>query len=370
MRDVSSSAEHFLTSLYVRDAFAVRDLEIPIALHGSRRRHLMLTGPNGSGKSSVLDGVHRALVGPRSSAAPAERAPIVEARRVPPSAGDEEGFVAYMRAGRSLKLHRPAGPARFDERQFLRSEGAAAMLLQFLVNLRTEQAYAREDGDQQAADRIGQRFQSFEDHLRQLLDDDRAHLQLDRPSFEFRIVLGDGRSIGFHELPDGISSLLFLWATLMIPAEALARTGIADPPGWALIDEPELHLHARLQEMVLPLLTTMFPNVQFIVATHSPEVLASIPDATIFDLRSRAAFSSADLQGIRYGTILTQHFGIATDFDLATTRKLGRLKALADADPRPGTPELEELRRLVAELSDRPHLLIAQLGKKLEFDAA
>jgi predicted ATPase len=407
LRHVIEAAEHFLTSLYVHDAFAVRDLEIPIALSDDRRRHLMLTGPNGSGKSSILSGVYEALKAhPNSRAAgwlgtkklieqseaqlrssPSEevrraalqsrlalqqqqrvlqRDPLVEVRGVD-VVDPNKTLLAFMRAGRSLALQRPTGPSRIDEGRFLRSEGAAAMLLQFLVNLRMEQALAREDGDDAKADEIGERFQGFDQRLRRVLDDDGAHLQFDRSSFDFQIALGDGRVVDFDKLPDGIGSILFMWATLMIPAEALRRSGIAEPAGWAIIDEPELHLHARLQEMVLPFLVAMFPNVQLLVATHSPAVLASIPDATIFDLRARKAISSHEFRGIRYGTILTQHFGIDTDFDIDTTERLRRLKVLYDADPAPDTPEHAEMRALLHELSDRPHLLIAQVQKKLEF---
>ena len=372
MARVSVDAEHFLTSLYVRDAFAVRDVEIPIAHHSSARRHLILTGPNNCGKTAVLEGLHRALTtsGAVLGVAPAgPRAPVVEPRGVP-SMGLDERFVAYMRAGRTLELHHPAGPARFDERQFLRSEGAAAMLLQFLINLRTEQAFAREDGDQATVERVARRFDAFEAHLQQILDDDRAHLRLDRASYEFRVVLGDGRTVALDELGDGIASVIFMWAALMIPVHGLLRAGIIEPAGWAIIDEPELHLHARLQQVVLPLLAAMLPNVQLIVATHSPAVLASVANATIFGLRSRSVSASADYQGIRYGTILTQHVGLATDFDLATAHKLGRLHVLYELDPPRGTPEHEELRRLLAELGDRPHLLVAQARKKLDFGPA
>lgn len=296
-----------------------------------------------------------------------EGRPLVETHGLPAVVPTHETLLAYMPAGRSLRLQRPRGPSRLDEGQYLRSEGAAAMLLQFLVNLRMEQALAREDGDDDAADRIGRRFQEFELRFREILDDSQARLEFDRSTFDFRIVLGEGRLVDFDKLPDGIASVLFMWATLMIPAEAILRSGVSDPPGWAIIDEPELHLHARLQEMVLPFLITMFPNIQFIVATHSPEVIASIPDATVFDLRSLKAISSHELQGIRYGTILTEHFGIETDFDLDTTRKLRELKVLLDLDPAPESQEHAKMQALVAELSDRPHLLIAQAREKLEF---
>ncbi|MEX1363450.1 MAG: AAA family ATPase [Nannocystaceae bacterium] len=358
-------AEHFLTSLYVHDAFAVKDLEIPIARGQDRRRHLLLTGPNGSGKSSILRALAEELaehpLGPgqkrRHEVVPSA---AVEARGLPDDLDVSKMLLAFMPASRALDLERPSGPSRIDERQFLHSQGAASMLLQFLVNLRTEQALAREDGDAAAADRIGQRFADFEVQLRQILDDDGARLLFDRSEWDFGIELSGGRRVEFETLPDGISGILYMWASLMIPAEAIRRAVVSDPPGWALVDEPELHLHARLQEMVLPFLTTMFPNVQLIVATHSPAVLASLPDATIFDLRSRKAIDSADLHGIRYGTILTEHFGIETDFDLATTRKLKRLKVLMDADPAPGTEEFDEMRAMARELSDVPHLLVAQ----------
>ena len=43
-----------------------------------------------------------------------------------------------------------------------------------------------------------------------------------------------------------------------------------------LIDEIELHLHPRWQRSVIPNLEKTFPNCQFIVTTHSPQVLDSV----------------------------------------------------------------------------------------------
>ncbi|MBK9733995.1 MAG: AAA family ATPase [Saprospiraceae bacterium] len=60
--------------------------------------------------------------------------------------------------------------------------------------------------------------------------------------------------------------------------------------GIALIDEVEAHLHISLQKKILPFLTGFFPNVQFIVTTHSPFILQSLEKAVIFDLESKERY--------------------------------------------------------------------------------
>jgi predicted ATP-binding protein involved in virulence len=47
-------------------------------------------------------------------------------------------------------------------------------------------------------------------------------------------------------------------------------------PGVVLIDEVDMHLHPSWQQTVVQDLTTAFPKVQFILTTHSPQVLTSI----------------------------------------------------------------------------------------------
>jgi predicted ATPase len=50
------------------------------------------------------------------------------------------------------------------------------------------------------------------------------------------------------------------------------------------IDEPENHLHPELQRRVLFDLVNAFPNVQFVVATHSPFIVGSVPDSAVYVL--------------------------------------------------------------------------------------
>lgn len=49
-----------------------------------------------------------------------------------------------------------------------------------------------------------------------------------------------------------------------------------DGEGIVLIDEIELHMHPSWQRIVLPALRKTFPNIQFIVTTHSPQVLGEV----------------------------------------------------------------------------------------------
>lgn len=52
-----------------------------------------------------------------------------------------------------------------------------------------------------------------------------------------------------------------------------------------LIDEIENHLHPTMQRAILPDLVTAFPNVQFIISTHSPLVVGSVKESNVYAFR-------------------------------------------------------------------------------------
>lgn len=47
----------------------------------------------------------------------------------------------------------------------------------------------------------------------------------------------------------------------------------------------------------LPLLTTLFPMIQFIVSTHSPVIISSVPGAVVYDLERQSGVRSESLMG-------------------------------------------------------------------------
>lgn len=330
---------------------------------GQPFRHLILTGPNGSGKSSALELIHAAILDGRSGQFQSTHCRLTLTgpwiRR--------DQLVPFFQAQRLLQVQPVAGPTRIDWSDVLNSPGGAAGLAtQYLVNRKTDQSFARDDGDQITVSAIENWFSELTTHLTSLFEDPGLSLQFDRKNYTFRVRYGDGREVAFTELAQGHSAVLNIVFELLIQSRAhkeVHGVDLQQLAGIVLIDEIETHLHLSLQELILPFLTDLFPTFQFIVATHSPAVIASIPDAVVYDLGKREAVASEDLQGVRYGTLMTHHFGIAADMDLDSTDKLTRLRELAGR-PR-SADEDGELASLAETLRGRSHTLTLEVWKAL-----
>lgn len=82
-----------------------------------------------------------------------------------------------------------------------------------------------------------------------------------------------------------------------------------------LIDEIELHLHPSWQQRVMADLARTFPNTQFIVSTHSPQVLTTVRPEHVVELRRErdgivAEPASAPTYGAEAGDVLATVMGV------------------------------------------------------------
>ena len=84
-----------------------------------------------------------------------------------------------------------------------------------------------------------------------------------------------------------------------------------DLPGIVLIDEIETHLHLELQKQIMHILTCLFPNIQFIVSTHSPFVLNSLDNVVIYDLENHIVVENG-LSDVPYDGIVKGYFQVDT----------------------------------------------------------
>ncbi|NTW81729.1 DUF2813 domain-containing protein [Chlorobaculum thiosulfatiphilum] len=97
------------------------------------------------------------------------------------------------------------------------------------------------------------------------------------------VVIKDGEELKIDDLSAGEKCFIALIGDI---ARRLAianplRKNPLDGEGVIFIDEIDLHLHPSWQRRVITKLTEVFPNVQFVVTTHSPQILSEVSPESI-----------------------------------------------------------------------------------------
>nr|WP_152962732.1 retron Ec78 anti-phage system effector ATPase PtuA [Photorhabdus khanii] len=103
-------------------------------------------------------------------------------------------------------------------------------------------------------------------------------------------VTNDLQDVTIEQLSDGQRVFLALVADLarrMIMLNPLLKNPLGGR-GIVLIDEIELHLHPKWQQEVITILRTVFPNIQFVITTHSPIVLSTTETRCIREFRENS----------------------------------------------------------------------------------
>ncbi len=131
-----------------------------------------------------------------------------------------------------------------------------------------------------------------------------------------------------NQLSDGYRTML---ALVMDLARRMAVANIDNPienfsildsNALVLIDEIELHLHPSWQQKVLPSLLKIFPNAQFVVTTHSPQVISSIEPKHLRILKDNQVISTeANTYGAESIRILDEIFGVPARSPITEAKK-------------------------------------------------
>lgn len=341
--------EYFISEIDIEKLYHLSDIKIK--LDSNKRQHLLLTGKNGSGKTLLLLEIEKFLraINDEKLSQVFDQYPtwINEAKKKVLSASSDSekyaadkdlkqclGFLkkysdgvqinlnqyeglemmyhngkfitAYFPSERKAQFMRPNGVENITlENTYGIDESAGDILLKYMVHLKTQQAYARNEGDQTTANQIQKWFDRFDSALQILLDEESIHIEYDYKKYDFKIRQNGREPFSFNELSDGYSSVIYIVSDLILRMDKnwLLEDKISeyDYQGIVLIDELETHLHIELQKKIFPFLTKFFPKIQFIVTTHSPYILNSISNAKAYDLERQveldnlSGFSSDDL---------------------------------------------------------------------------
>ena len=407
----------FLTSIKIKKIRHLENILIPLDME--KRKHLILTGKNGSGKTSVLEAMVRYIQNFLMRSVPLEEAKrlysyyleqiekmnsledseqnrqqIYENKRnlniwenelksltseiILTSTSDirlkekyEQGnfIFAYYKAKREFQVEQYKNIEKVElQNKYNIVENPGAKLTKYLVDLKATQAFTK---DVEKTEKIVRWFKRFENILKTIFEDEHLELKFNDETFQFSIHESGREPFDFNTMSSGYAAVLDIINDLIIRMEAQSglRTEF-DMEGIVLVDEIETHLHLELQKKILPVLTELFPNIQFIITTHSPFILSSLDDAVIYDLENRSLVRNG-LKNLPYEGIVEGYFGVDA-LSKELREKFERYKALVSKDEL-SDKEYEEIDHLEYYLDEIPDYLAQELTAeyskmKLEFE--
>lgn len=132
------------------------------------------------------------------------------------------------------------------------------------------------------------------------------------PSLDIKVEK-NGVSLSIFQLSQGERSLIGLVSD--IARRLIMLNPVLEKPlegsGIVIIDEVDLHLHPDWQQKVINNLQTTFPNIQFILSTHSPQVVTTVNSQDIRILREGSLYRAPlGMKGAKSSRSLKGVFGV------------------------------------------------------------
>lgn len=368
----------FITNLTIKKVRHLKDISIPLS--ENQIKHLILTGKNGSGKTSVVEALARYLdkifTGERENAFRNCQKELDiklnnKIESIPELADKYHYILAYYDAARVFQAERPRQIEKVKLQDYYGlTEFPRKEFVKYLLDLKMTEALARNNNKTEKADEIQTWFAKLEQLLKQIFDDKTVELEFDEETFEFHILQHGKEPFDFNTLSSGYQAVLdIILDIIMRMQNQTQRSFDFNLPGIVLIDEIETHLHLELQKNIMPFLTTIFPNIQFIVTSHSPFILNSIRNVVIYDLEKNLLVENG-LDNVPYDGIVEGYFG-ADKLSDALKKKFEKYKTLVKKKCL-SDEELNEVAELELYLDDIPDYLALGISTeyqelKLEF---
>ncbi|MCI9008412.1 MAG: AAA family ATPase [Lachnospiraceae bacterium] len=396
----------FLTGINIENVRHLSNILIP--LDKNIRKHLILTGKNGSGKTSVLEAAVkyiRSFLGeygtPFDHVKMMHESSLNALNNFNLSEDSEENrkklfdaketydlwkrelkrldsgvtldstsnamlrekyesgnfIFAFYKAERELQVEECKNIEKVEfQHKYSVAENPGKKFTKYLVDLKATQAFTK---DREKYEKIDKWFHAFEDILKRIFEDENLQLKFNDETFQFSICETDREPFDFNTMSSGYAAIFEVINDLIIRMEA--RSGLRTEfgmEGIVLIDEIETHLHLELQKKILPVLTTLFPNIQFIITTHSPFILSSLDNAVIYDLQNRTLVENG-LEKLPYEGIVEGYFKADT-LSEELRKKFERYKDLA-SKAELSDEEYEEIDKLEFYLDEIPDYLAKEL---------
>ena len=278
---------------------------------------------------------------------------------------DGNFIIAFYEAHRTIKnLQEPKTPTKPElQDKWGIKQTSTQEFLNFLADLKIQEALARNEKLEKDANQIREWFVNFERLLGKIFQDKDLQLYFNYKDYSFKI-LTKRKEFKFTELSDGFAAVLDIVVDLILKMQHKNQlTRAYEVEGIVLVDEIETHLHLELQKVIMRLLTKIFPNIQFIVTTHSPFVLSSLRNAIAFDLEHQEIIEN--LTKYSYESLAEGYFGVKTASSYMGMQ-LGRLEELLKKEVL-SLSEKTELKDLICDFDKIPEVVSPKIiGRYLQ----
>jgi len=143
--------------------------------------------------------------------------------------------------------------------------------------------------------------------------------------------------VPLSQLSDGLRNMVVMISDIAFRCYKLnphlGNQAAQETEGIVLIDEVDMFLHPSWQQRVLSALREAFPRIQFVVTTHSPQVLSTVPAECIRVLsQSGVETPEWQTQGVASSSLLAEVMGTDPVPDIEVARQLSAYQALIQQD--------------------------------------
>jgi predicted ATP-binding protein involved in virulence len=178
-------------------------------------------------------------------------------------------------------------------------------------------------------------------------------------------------------LSDGVRNMMALVADVARRCATLnphLREDVARrTPGVLLVDEVDMHLHPRWQQLIVDLLRQAFPALQLILTTHSPHVLSTVDKQSIRVIRLQGGEVSIDTptlqtRGVQSADVLFSIMGVDPVPAIHEAQELSRYRELIE-DGIGENPEAQSLRSALIAHFGKDHPVMLDCERLARFQA-
>lgn len=260
-------AETFITKIQIDRSRNIDNFSIP--LDSAIRKHLIITGKNGSGKTSLLndlnlflgkveDGfyrhyesqiVHLTNLRERKKyisslqidnqfelqqneqkirdtemwflAFGEVKIDFTNTNDIWQKAMSGEYLIAFFDAKRQTNLTIPSGINKVEiKKKYRIQENANTQFIQYIVNLKADRSFAKDDGEMDVVEKIDKWFARFEESLKEIFDSPDLQLKFDRKNYNFDLIEKDKLPFSLNTLSSGYSAIISIVTELILRMEA------------------------------------------------------------------------------------------------------------------------------------------------------